>query len=325
MNTVNILAAGLALAALASPALGADANGALANSALMLTRNAAIAVKSEKLYVSDKAVRVTYSIVNTSTKDVTLAVAFPIPDVTSDGPEDVPHIPDPNSPNFLDFHITVNGKTPPASIEQQAILNGVNETAYLAKLGLPVSPYFDATDTALDHMPAAQQDLLIKQGLAMVLDDGPPRTLIGAWTLKTTFAWTQTFPAGQTVIVEHDYAPSIGTQAVLVGTPADMASNLAQYCVDGGFIAQAEKLLAGTHAGPNLSPEFVGYGLAGATWAAPIGDFQMTIDKGSPAAVVSFCGTGVTKTGPTTFAVHYTNFTPKTDVEVLLLEPPPAN
>ena len=56
MNTVNILAAGLALAALASPALGADANGALANSALMLTRNAAIAVKSEKLCVARKPI-----------------------------------------------------------------------------------------------------------------------------------------------------------------------------------------------------------------------------------------------------------------------------
>jgi len=328
MKTVNICVAGLAFAVLASPALGADANGALPNSALALTRNAALQVKSEKLYVSDKAVRVTYSIANTSAKDVTVTVAFPIPDVIADGPEDGPNIPDPNSPNFLDFHITVGGKPVQALIVQQAVLNGVNETAYLAKLGLPVSPYFDAVGTALGHMPKSQQDLLIKQGLAMELDDGSdgsPRTLMGTWTLKTSFSWSQTFPAGQTLTIEHDYAPSVGTQAVLVGTPAEMASDLAQYCVDSGFIADAQKLLAGAHVGPNLSPEFIGYGLTGAAWAAPIGDFQMTIDKGSAAAAVSFCGTGVTKTGPTTFAVHYTNFTPKTDVEVLLLEPPPAN
>jgi hypothetical protein len=327
MKTVNILVAGLAFAALAGPALAADPNGALPNSALALTRNAAIQVKSEKLYVSDKAVRVTYSVVNTSTKDVTMTVAFPIPDVTADGPEDGPNIPDPNSPNFLDFHITADGKPVQALIEQQAILNGVNETAYLAKLGLPVSPYFDAVGTVLGHMPKAQQDLLINQGLAMELDpggDGSPRTLMGTWTLKTTFQWTQTFPAGQAVTIEHDYAPSVGTQAILVGSPAEMASDLSQYCVDSSFIAAVNKLQR-PEAGPNLSPEFIGYGVAGATWAAPIGDFQMTIDKGNPAALVSFCGTGVTKTGPTTFAVHYTNFTPKTDVQVLLLEPPPAN
>ena len=64
--------------------------------------------------------------------------------------------------------------------------------------------------------------------------------------------------------------------------------------------------------------------VTGANWAAPIRDFQMTIDKGQPNALVSFCGTGVKKTGPTTFAVHYTNFTPTSDVAVLLLEPRPA-
>jgi hypothetical protein len=33
----------------------------------------------------------------------------------------------------------------------------------------------------------------------------------------------------------------------------------------------------------------------------------------------------VAKTGPTTFAVHYTNFTPTSNVSVLLLKPPPAS
>src|SRR6202041_3361165 len=110
MKTVNIVVAGLAFAALAGPAFANDSTAALTNNGLVLTKNAAIEMKSENLYISDKAVRVKYSFVNTSPKDVTVTVAFPIPDVTSDGPEDVPNIPDPNSPNFLDFHITVDGK-----------------------------------------------------------------------------------------------------------------------------------------------------------------------------------------------------------------------
>jgi hypothetical protein len=318
---------GLGLTVLAGPALGADPNGALINSPLVLSNSAGIVVKSEALYISDKAVRVTYGFVNTSTKPVTVTMTFPIPDLTADGPEDGPHVPDTNSLNFLDFHITVDGKSVPARIAQQAFLNGVNETAYLAKLGLPISPYFDAVGAVLGHMPKAEQDLLIKQGLAMELDpggDGSPRTLMGTWTLKSSFSWSQTFPAGQTVTIEHDYAPSVGTTAVLVGSPTELASDLSQYCVDSGFIAAVKKLQAPGYAGPNLSPEFIGYALvSGASRAGPIGDFQMVVDKGSPLAVVSFCGTGVTKTGPTTFAVRYRNFTPKTDIQVLLLEPPP--
>ena len=80
---------------------------------------------------------------------------------------------------------------------------------------------------------------------------------------------------------------------------------------------------------PNALPyhdEYVDYVLVtGANWKLPIGDFRMTIDKGHAANLVSFCGAGVTKTGPTTFQVHYTNFTPTSDVKVLVLVPNPPS
>jgi hypothetical protein len=40
----------------------------------------------------------------------------------------------------------------------------------------------------------------------------------------------------------------------------------------------------------------------------------MAIDKGVPTNLVSFCGTGVRKIAPTTLEVHYTNFTPTSNV-----------
>jgi hypothetical protein len=329
VKTVDSMLAGLMLATLAGPALGNDSTAALTNSGLVLTKNAAIEMKSENLYISDNAVRVTYTFLNTSPKDVTVTVAFPIPDVIANGQEGIPNIPDPNSPNFLDFHTTVDGTPVQALIEQQAIKNGVNETAYLAKLGLPVSPFFDATDTVLDRLSVAQQNELIQQGLATLLSDPAspgPRTLMGTWTLKTTFYWNQTFPAGRTVTIEHTYAPSVASSAVLTEPPATMIADLAQYCVDASFVDAVRKLEAPGATVPMGSPEYISYVLVtGANWAAPIGDFQMVIDKRSPAALVSFCGTAVRQTGPTTFAVHYTNFTPTSNVAVLLLEPPPAN
>ena len=39
----------------------------------------------------------------------------------------------------------------------------------------------------------------------------------------------------------------------------------------------------------------------------------------SPKNLISFCGDGVTKTGPTQFTVHHANFTPTKDVAVLIL------
>jgi hypothetical protein len=54
-----------------------------------------------------------------------------------------------------------------------------------------------------------------------------------------------------------------------------------------------------------------------------LSDFHLTIDKGNPRALVSFCWDGkVTKTGPTTFSMHATDFSPPDhELEILLLNP----
>lgn len=43
------------------------------------------------------------------------------------------------------------------------------------------------------------------------------------------------------------------------------------------------------------------------------------VDKGAPANLVSFCGEGVRKIGPTTFEVRYRDYTPQRDLSVLIL------
>lgn len=59
-----------------------------------------------------------------------------------------------------------------------------------------------------------------------------------------------------------------------------------------------------------------------ANWAGPIGDFRMTVDKGAPDSLVSFCAEGVKKIGPTLFEVRHENFTPTQDLHVLILYHP---
>ena len=45
----------------------------------------------------------------------------------------------------------------------------------------------------------------------------------------------------------------------------------------------------------------------------------MVVDKGSSRNLVSFCGEGVRKTGPTTFEVRRRNYTPTRDLSVLIV------
>ena len=61
--------------------------------------------------------------------------------------------------------------------------------------------------------------------------------------------------------------------------------------------------------------------VTGGNWKKPIGDFRLVVDKGDPKTLVSFCGDGVKKTGPTRFEMRKTNWRPERDLSILFLEP----
>ena len=54
------------------------------------------------------------------------------------------------------------------------------------------------------------------------------------------------------------------------------------------------------------------------SWAGPIGDFRLTLDKGAKENIISLCAEGVEKTGPTTFEIRKTDFTPDRDLDILI-------
>ena len=90
-----------------------------------------------------------------------------------------------------------------------------------------------------------------------------------------------------------------------------------RYCADDAFHAGARRMRA---RGLYLTETWIDYILTtGANWAEPIGDFRLVVDKGAAANLVSFCGEGVRKIGPTRFEMRRRNFTPTRDLSVLIL------
>ncbi|MGE8103017.1 DUF4424 family protein [Allorhizobium sp. NPDC080224] len=66
-------------------------------------------------------------------------------------------------------------------------------------------------------------------------------------------------------------------------------------------------------------PKIGGILTTGNNWYGPIGDFRLTVDKLNPESIVSFCGQGVKKTGPTTFEMRAKDFYPERDLNILLV------
>lgn len=327
------LGAAVGLLLLASAALANDSTAELAAGGLVLKTTADIEMKSEDLFISQDEVRVAYRFANKSDQDVTTLVAFPMPDLDINGYDDMISIPTEDPQNILGFTITVDGVPVAPKVEQRAISQGLDRSAYLTALGVPLAAQTKAANDAIDALPQAKKDELVQQGLAVIDEfdqgQGMEKHWRATWTVKTTFYWTQTFPAGREIAVLHRYKPSVGMSAGSMvgssfakGTP-ELADYQRRYCMDADFLAAADKAAkaAGTEGSP-FTEARIGYVLkTGGNWSGPIGDFHLTLDKGAADNLISLCFDGLTKTGPTRFEAHKTDFWPTADLDMLILIP----
>ena len=318
----GVWAAFCVLAFAAAPALANDSTAELAAGGLTLKTTSDIEMRSEDLSISPERVIVKYQFFNTSPQDISTVVAFPLPDITIDQEGDVA-IPSAGTDNFLNFKTLVDGKPVKMTLEQKVFARGVDQTALLTKLKVPLSPL--VAPEALDRLDAKDKQELIDLGLAEAQDvdagHGMEHHLAPLWTLKTTYYWTQVFPAKAALTVEHEYTPSVGGS---VGTSLALPSMddetkayyKTRYCTDANLIAAAR-----ANKNP-LGESWISYILkTGANWAKAIGNFTLTVDKGAPENLLSFCGEGVEKIGPTKFRMTKRDFTPKDDLHILILKP----
>lgn len=328
-------AAILAVAAgLLPPSAGAnDSSAELATGGLVFVRNDNVEMRSEELTISAVEVSVRYRFVNKSNRDVTVLVAFPMPEIKIGGPDENISIPTEDLVNILGFTTVVNGRRVKTEVQQRAFAAGVDRTQLLSALNIPLAPHLQATNAALDRLPKDKWDELILLGLAEIEEfdagKGMERHLAARWALQTTYYWQQTFHAGAETVVEHRYKPSVGaTVQTMVGDSSVMKEDWfdnyrRKYCMDKSFIDAAARAAraAKMQSGSPFSEERIEYILrTGANWAGPIRDFRLIVDKGHADSLMSFCGTGVKRIGPTRFEMRATDFTPQRDLSILILK-----
>ncbi|WP_206238538.1 DUF4424 domain-containing protein [Novosphingobium terrae] len=312
MKAHALLIAATLLAGLPGVASANDSSAQLAAGGLVLTRSDAIEMRSEDLRISRSEVVVRYTFLNTSGKDVTSRVAFPLPPIG--GPyffESDVSIPVSDSDNFLGFTTRVDGKPVTMEMEQKAMTGTVDRTAWLRSNGIPLTPESEVAGGALDRLSAARHAEAVR--LKLIEENGDP-----SWSLHTTYHWVQRFPAGVPVVVEHRYKPSVGgTVMTMLGEEKDPETEK-RYCVEPSLLAGLRRT---AKAGRVVySENWLDYILVtGGNWKAPIGQFKLTVDKEQPGDLVSFCGDGVRKISPTRFEVTHTNWRPTQNLSILFL------
>ena len=342
------LIAALILGLPALPAQANDGFGGLSATGLTFGQTDAIAMKSEDLYISPTFISVDYVFANTTDQDVTGEVIFPLPPIDilslTEGMINLPE--DVTRDNLVSFTAIVDGQPVPVDIDRIAVLAqpwdpgsaaravydtpGRDVTAEMARLGLPLSLDAEVVRAALNDLTPAQRAQALKAGLINVYD----RDAVDArnnsfplWSVVLRYHWTQTFPAGKDLRVSHAYdnLPPGGLFGWTDPPEEYQADLLKSHCIDAGTsraLVKALKNPQGPDAGDYGTAYFISYVLRTAnSWAGPIGTFRLTLDKGNPDNIISLCADGVVKTGPTTFVIEKTNYTPERDLEILVVVP----
>jgi hypothetical protein len=327
------LAIGIAAGcSLAFPALANDGFMGLPAGGLTLQKSADISMVDEDLYLSLNQVRVNYVFRNDSSAPVTAQIGFPMPGLpvaVNFDPENDYFMPEVKSLEILKFETRVEGKVVKSEPFVRAFLfpkdgdaakqdrfrftDAKDITAELTSAGVPLNFNAKAIKTAFAKLPDATKKEWIARGLYTKETDYER----AEWYLSTVYVREQIFAPGKIVHVQHRYKPYPAGFVMVSGHFKYDPQLAIDTCVDPKTDAAIKRV---------LSPELGGTGnvidyvlTTANTWKGPIGHYRLTVDKGSPANIVSFCGNGVKKTGQTTFSLEATNFAPTQDIKVLIV------
>jgi Domain of unknown function (DUF4424) len=289
-----------------------------------------VSIESEELTITPATVTVRYQFINNSSKPITLAVAFPLPDLDlSDAASYA--IPDPNSANFVRFETKVDGQPIEFKIHQRALLGNKDITAQLKLLGIPLIP-LDRLQGLIKQLPDADLNRLIEQGVLVQAgsnDRGQPLYDPG-WRVGTSAVREQTFPPNRPVLVEHRYRTSLGMSFDTIlrkslrqkkAMAIETERYRKNYCVTDQFLADLDKITGDAEENKtNIQERRITYVLkTGANWATPIKQFRLQVRTGKPGRLASFCAPNLKKVSATVFEAKVENFLPTENLKVLLL------
>ncbi len=297
-----------------------DAAGAvLPTGGVMFEKQDGIKMQVEALYIRPGQVEVSYLFKNTTDKDITTQVFFPLPDMPA-----VKVFPSwEEKTHEYEFALWVNGKPKQYQTHWTVKQNDRDITKDISILFY--RPEEVITDQELDkriqNLPEEtrqklQNEKIIEWGWLADWDKGEFQAWTMAndisWKKQIMYFWEQTFPAKQTISIRHQY------------TPSNLTSNTGQpysKCLDKSS-EQYDKFMHELPQGDTdfyfndhlHAQKYLEYILTTANnWQGPIENFNLLVE--SPLKSVG-CFDGEEFYGERFYAINRLNYTPKRDMSV---------
>ncbi len=280
---------------------------------LELLKTDNIQMVSEVLEISTSKIRVKYYFLNTSNNNIKTTVAFPMPAFDdSAGPDGTRE----NQRPLNSFQVFVNGALVPVQKNRVFLINNIDVTDKLRKIGLSDNQIFDPKFSCFNDYNAnanCRLTLTEKQNSAIKnMNTG------GNWQIKETAYWEQIFPAGKGIEVVHEYKPFVGARQnymsiINLNIPGEASADV---CLDDktlGAIKDKVDIAKNDGGDSSVDLQEVEYILGtGRNWKGPIKNFKLIVKKESPEDIVSLCFPGKPlKTSPTTIEFSLSDFVPQ--------------
>ena len=306
----------------AATAQANDSTGFVETGGIQYLKNPHIEMQREDLFISQRQIRVAYLFKNNSARDITETVLFPLPEVAADYDGDFAD----TAGLIGSFRIWADGR----AVKPQAHVRAYFETkdgkkadltAELKRCGLSddelMNPWTQKHNYA--KLSAKIKACLAPQAakLKLKVDDD----ISDFWSAQVVYSWKQTFKAGKTTEIKHQYTPLLGGSFLIPPAEPEKGGPMTKtYCIS--------EDLRRTLADPRhrfRAYTQLGYVLTtGANWAKPIGKFTLTIER-EPGQLVSLCwDKSLRKISPTVFRAEKTDFLPRKDLDIIFfadLEP----
>jgi len=311
------------------PALPVAANDSVAGMALgglQFLRTDAVEMVEEVLHITPTRVAVRYVFRNRTAKPVETLVAFPLPPVGYPDEMSYLPLPDPAAANYVGFTTRIDGAAIMPNVDSRALLLGVDVTARLRALEVPLVPFDFEAPERIAALPEATRAAL-RADLLIDAENVPQ------WTLETAFWRRQVFPPGVDVVVEHSYAPVRGGSAHSAIGNAETDPGAAdpgldawaegvrvRYCVEPALEAEMNRrrLLDVAPGARSFGTSDVGYILStGANWRGPIGRFHLIVEAPHTADFVFLCLDGARRISARRIEAVLTDFWPWHDLDIL--------
>ena len=276
-----------------------------------------IKMQTEALYIRPGQIEVNYLFENTTDKDITTQIFFPLPDMPA-----VEEYLDDEAHDFK-FKLWVNGKPKTYQTHWAVKQNDTDITKDISILFY--RPEEVITDQELDRRIQTLPDetrqklqgkKIIEWGWTLDRDKGEIQTWKtpdnAAWQKQISYSWQQTFPAKQTIVIHHRY------------TPTDLSSNTGEpysKCLD-KHSEQYDKFMHELPPGDTdfrfnnhlHAQKYLEYILTTANnWQGPIENFNLLVE--SPLKSVG-CFDGEAFYGEKYYAINRQNYTPEWDMSV---------